>query len=226
MVTATSSASTTTTSLLIFLGVAAVTSFLAIASEAKKQESKTLHRGVGRKLSEVEKYVSTSIHVNMPPARRMGITVDQVILRSDEQEGFVSLSMPIRGNTNVHGSAFAGSLYSVCVLSAWYTLVIHLRDTWDEELLNQCTVVVQSAEINYKRPVWNTDDNEFIIATSFLPTKDDAWKAFVKNLEETRKTTCNISGEIKIVGRKPATTVKAVEFKALLCVMLPKLPGE
>jgi thioesterase domain-containing protein len=214
---------TSTTSVLVFLGVAAVATLLTIKRRAKKQESKTVHRKTGRVLTEEEQYVSHSIRVNMPPARRMGITVEEVKLRTNEIEGFVALSMPIKGNTNVHGTAFAGSLYSTCVLSAWYNLVCHLRATWDEELLNKSTVVVQSAEISYKHPVWNTEQNEYVVATTFLSSKNEEWEAFISKLEETRKTTCGISGELKCFGGKDsAITVKAVEFKAVLCVMLPR----
>jgi thioesterase domain-containing protein len=217
------SSGTTTISIVLFLGVAAVTTVLASISKAKKQESKTVHQKTGRLLTDEEQYVSHSIRVNMPPARRMGITVEEVKLRANEIEGYVSLSIPVKGNTNVHGSAFAGSLYSVCVLSAWYNLVCHLRATWDEELLNKATVVVQSAEVSYKHPVWNTEQNECIVATSFLSSKDKEWEAFISKLEETRKTTCGISGEIQcFVGKDPSTTVKAVEFKAVLCVLLPR----
>jgi thioesterase domain-containing protein len=131
--------------------------------------------------------------------------------------------MPIKGNTNVHGTAFAGSVYSACVLSAWYTLVCHLRATWDEELLNKSTVVVQSAVINYKHPVWNTEQNEYLVAATFLSSKDKEWEAFIAKLEETRKTTFGISGQVKCFGGKDsATTVKAVEFKAVLCVLMPR----
>ena len=231
--------------ILIFIGVAAVASLLAVASEAKKHQSRTLHPRTGRLLSEVEQYVAASIRVNMPPARRMGITVDQVNLRhrqgdeissftKDEVEGSVSLSMPIKGNTNIHGTAFAGSLYSLCVLSAWYNLVCHLRATLGDEILEKATVVAQSAEIAYKKPIWNTRANEYIVATSFLSSGDKEWDGFVSLLQETGKITCNISGEIRIQTGKPSSssssvveeegteTAKAVEFKALLCVLLPR----
>jgi len=165
------------TDLLLFVSIAAVASFLW----AKKQKEKTLHSKSGRILSPEEQYVADSIRVNMPPARRMGITVEQVILRSEDtavDEGSVSLSMPIKGNTNVHGTAFAGSLYSLCVLSAWYTLVIHLRNPLGDNSLDNATVVVKSSEIQYKKPLWNIEDNQMIVATSFLASGEEAWKGF------------------------------------------------
>jgi len=218
------------TDLLLFVSIAAVASFLW----AKKQKEKTLHSKSGRILSPEEQYVADSIRVNMPPARRMGITVEQVILRSEDtavDEGSVSLSMPIKGNTNVHGTAFAGSLYSLCVLSAWYTLVIHLRNPLGDNSLDNATVVVKSSEIQYKKPLWNIEDNQMIVATSFLASGEEAWKGFLKQLHEKGKTTCGINGEIRIKTTNNNSdsdalsnsreTVVAVEFKATLCVMLP-----
>lgn len=216
--------------ILVFLGVAAVASLFVLAAEARQHRTRNSHPKTGRAYSQVEQYVAKSIRVNMPPARRMGITVDQVLLRSkSEDEGSVSLCMPIKGNTNIHGTAFAGSLYSLCVLSAWYNLVCHLRDTIGDDALEQLTVVAQSAEIFYKKPIWNVKANEYIAATSFLQSGNNAWEGFLSVLSEEGKITCGISGEIcipapKKPGSEKATTVavKAVEFKALLCVMLPR----
>lgn len=237
--------------ILVFIGVATVVSLLTVAAEVKKRHSRTLHQKTSRALSEVEQYVANSIRVNMPPARRMGITVEQVNLRhrkgetassstansSAAEEGTVSLRMPIKGNTNIHGTAFAGSLYSLCVLSAWYNLVCHLRATLGDEVLDTLTVVAQSAEISYKKPVWNIKANEHIVATSFLTSGDNGWDGFVNVLKESGKITCNIAGEIRIPTGKPASTASssgeaakdispetttAVEFRALLCVMLPR----
>ena len=275
-----SSSNNTHTGILVFLGVAAAASLLAASAAAQKKQRHKTHRKTGRALSEVEQYVADSIRVNMPPARRMGITVDRVNLRNrqevdvkdgddvfrdamssiadapipapepapspapapapilsvEEEEGSLSLSMPIKGNTNIHGSAFAGSLYSLCVLSAWYNLVCHLRATLGDNVLDKATVVVKSAEIAYKKPIWAVAANEYVVATSFLSSKNKDWSDFIDLLQETGKITCNISGEISITekvkvkegeeGEGEETSVVAVEFKALLCVLLPRPDGE
>lgn len=223
--------------LLVFLGVAAAgASLLAAAVEAKIRHQRSRraasHPRTGRPFSDVEQYVAESIRVNMPPARRMGITVDRVILRSnsqEEEEGSVSLCMPIKGNTNIHGTAFAGSLYSLCVLSAWYTLVCHLRYNTrrGSGYFEQApTVVAKSAEISYEKPVRNIKANEYIVATAFLESSGDnnaSWEGFLSVVKQKGKATYSISGEICIpVPAKEVATVKAVEFKALLCVMLPR----
>lgn len=266
----------THTGILVFLGVAAAASLLAASAATQKQQRRKTHRKTGRALSEVEQYVADSIRVNMPPARRMGITVDRVNLRNrqeeeevdgdeifkdamssiapsspapapapspapillpvEEEEGSLSLSMPIKGNTNIHGTAFAGSLYSLCVLSAWYNLVCHLRATLGDDVLDQATVVAKSAEIAYKKPIWAVAaNNEYVVATSFLSSKNKDWSDFIELLQETGKITCNISGEISITEKveegnegeeSEETSVVAVQFKALLCVLLPRPDGE
>jgi hypothetical protein len=63
-----SGTTSTTTCILVFLGVAAVATLLAIERKAKKQESKAIHHKTGRVLTAEEQYVSHSIRVNMPPA--------------------------------------------------------------------------------------------------------------------------------------------------------------
>lgn len=60
----------------------------------------------------------------------------------------VEISAPLDGNYNVHGTGFAGSLYSCASLAAW-SLTTHLieRNAIDAD------VVMSRAEIRYKHPV-------------------------------------------------------------------------
>ena len=234
----TTPSTTSSRGLIVFVGIATVASLLSVFYKQRKDREKKIHRRTGRTLTEAEEYVARSIRVNMPPARRMGITVENVVLRQQaqgqDQQGSVSLSMPIQGNTNIHGSGFAGSLYSVCVLSAWYTLVMHLRQSLGDEILEKATVVIKSAEISYRHPVWKTSNNEYIVATSYLSSNDAEWEIFLSKLKDTGKTTCNISGEIIIYKKlsqssngtkkdatEDETTVRAVEFKGVLCALIP-----
>jgi hypothetical protein len=112
---------------------------------------------------------------------------------------------------------------------------MHLRQSIGDEILEKATVVVKSAEISYRHPVWSIPDNEYIVATSYLSSNDAEWEIFLTKLKDTGKTTCNISGEIiihkkstqRINGAKTdattedEATVRAVEFKGLLCALLP-----
>ncbi len=60
----------------------------------------------------------------------------------------IRVSAPLEPNVNIHGTGFAGSLYSLAVLSGW-ALCMHLIETLglDAEL------VVGKAEIRYRAPV-------------------------------------------------------------------------
>ncbi|HEX6996932.1 MAG TPA: YiiD C-terminal domain-containing protein [Gammaproteobacteria bacterium] len=55
---------------------------------------------------------------------------------------------PLAANINVHGTAFAGSLFSVCVLTAWGRLWLALRAHG-----LAARIVVTDSRINYRRPV-------------------------------------------------------------------------
>lgn len=60
----------------------------------------------------------------------------------------IRVGAPLEPNVNIHGTGFAGSLYSLAVLSGW-ALCMHLIDVLglDAEL------VVGKAEIRYRAPV-------------------------------------------------------------------------
>ncbi len=58
-------------------------------------------------------------------------------------------SIQVRGggqkNINVHGTAFAGSLYTVCTLAAWGLVTSHLPE--------QASLVMAEGTIRYRKPV-------------------------------------------------------------------------
>jgi thioesterase domain-containing protein len=60
----------------------------------------------------------------------------------------IRVTAPLQPNVNIHGSGFAGSIYSVAVLTGW-ALCTHILDQYqiDAEL------VVAKAEIKYRTPV-------------------------------------------------------------------------
>ena len=60
----------------------------------------------------------------------------------------IRVSAPLEPNVNIHGTGFAGSLYSLAVLTGW-ALCMHLIDSFglDAEL------VVGKGEIRYRAPV-------------------------------------------------------------------------
>ena len=60
----------------------------------------------------------------------------------------IQVAAPLEPNINIHGTGFAGSIYSVGVLTGW-TLCTHIM----EELGIEAELVVARAEIRYRAPV-------------------------------------------------------------------------
>ena len=61
-------------------------------------------------------------HREIPIVAAMGMTVD----RYDGSS--LTVRAPIQPNRNVHGTTFAGSLYSACVLTGWGAIWLALRE--------------------------------------------------------------------------------------------------
>jgi len=60
----------------------------------------------------------------------------------------IQVVAPLEPNINIHGTGFAGSIYSVGVLTGW-ALCTHIMD----ELGIEAELVVAGAEIRYRAPV-------------------------------------------------------------------------
>jgi thioesterase domain-containing protein len=60
----------------------------------------------------------------------------------------IRVTAPLEPNINIHGTGFAGSIYSLGVLTGW-TLCTHIMD----ELGIEAELVVARAEIRYRAPV-------------------------------------------------------------------------
>lgn len=63
-------------------------------------------------------------------------------------ENAISVHAPLGPNINIHGTGFAGSIYSLAVLTGW-ALVTHITASRNID----CELVVSRAEIRYLRPV-------------------------------------------------------------------------
>src|ERR1700691_218032 len=82
------------------------------------------------------------LHERIPLTRALGCQV----VAADR--GGVHLRAPLEPNINMHGTAFAGSLASLSLLSGWIWVVAALRDCGE-----QAAVVVSRCEIAYLEPV-------------------------------------------------------------------------
>jgi thioesterase domain-containing protein len=81
-------------------------------------------------------------HRDIPLAAAMGICVQSY------DGAVLAARAPLPPNRNVHGTAFAGSLFSLCVLTGWGTTWLKLR----ERGLTG-TIVVAESRIQYRKAV-------------------------------------------------------------------------
>jgi thioesterase domain-containing protein len=83
-----------------------------------------------------------NIHSNIPLSEAMQFTIAELDSRS------ILVRAPLPPNVNVHGTGFAGSIYSIAVLAGW-ALCTHIM------ALNQMAgdLVVAGAEIKYRAPI-------------------------------------------------------------------------
>jgi len=66
----------------------------------------------------------------------------------DLSQDAIHVAAPLEPNINIHGTGFAGSIYSVGVLTGW-ALCTHILD----ELGLEAELVVARAQIRYRAPV-------------------------------------------------------------------------
>lgn len=85
------------------------------------------------------------IRATIPLAAAMRFSIGELDL------DHIRVSAPLEPNVNIHGTGFAGSLYSLAVLSGW-ALCMHLIETLELD----AELVVGRAEIRYRAPVRGT----------------------------------------------------------------------
>lgn len=91
---------------------------------------------------------------------------------------------PLPPNVNVHGTGFAGSIYSIAVLAGW-ALCTHIMNVRNME----GDLVVASAEIKYRAPV----TGEILCRSE---ASEEACQAFQSNFENNGKGRLILSVEV------------------------------
>lgn len=86
--------------------------------------------------------LQATIRESIPLSESMQFSIDSLDLDG------IQVSAPLEPNVNIHGTGFAGSIYSVAVLTGW-ALCTHIIN----ELELDAELVVGSAEIRYRAPV-------------------------------------------------------------------------
>ena len=83
-----------------------------------------------------------TIRESIPLSQAMEFSIDVLDLDG------IRVSAPLEPNINIHGTGFAGSIYSVAVLTGW-ALCTHIMQVLEID----AELVVGSAEIRYQSPV-------------------------------------------------------------------------
>ena len=110
-------------------------------------------------------------------------------------ENSITVSGGAEQNLNVHGTAFAGSLYAVATLAAWGLVQSQLPANAD--------LVLAKGEIRYLKPVVGD-----IVAQCHI--ESEAFKAFLSALQQKGKARLTATATI------PAANGNGAEFKGLL----------
>ena len=84
----------------------------------------------------------SKVHSNIPISRQM----EFAIITLDTES--INTRAPLEPNINIHGTGFAGSLYSLAILTAWS----YASYLIDQNGLN-AELVIGSGKIRYKSPI-------------------------------------------------------------------------
>ena len=117
---------------------------------------------------------------------------DYLGLRVDEYDGkSLTLYAPLGPSLNDKLTAFGGSLYCVCVMSAWG--MVYLKTL--ERGINGANIMVSNANITYRAPV-----DTAIRAVCNSPV-DDSMEKFFCHFEEKGKAKIKLTSRIEIDGK-------------------------
>ena len=125
------------------------------------------------------KTLERTLHSEVPLTEKMGLRVEE----HDENE--LLLHADFEPNINIHGTAFGGSLYSICAVTCWGML--HLRFE-EEGIPAHC--VLGRADIVYLLPVKGD-----IKARCRLP-EDGSVAQMLQNLKSGQKSRIELKAEI------------------------------
>jgi thioesterase domain-containing protein len=115
-------------------------------------------------------------------------------------DGTLAIQAALEPNINVHGTAFAGSLYAICALACWGAIWLQLRQ---RGLTG--SILLAQAHISYTRPVAET----LHCQCRFDPV---AQQAQLLRLTESGKSRFVLESEILVQGQS------AVRFEGRFAV--------
>jgi thioesterase domain-containing protein len=109
-------------------------------------------------------------HREIPISRAMDVRVARY---ADDRLDVVAAFAP---NRNLHGTAFAGSLYAVCVLTGWGAAWLALQSAGVS-----AHIILHTAEIRYSRPVLGDIHCSCELASAAIAPPIDALRALGKS---------------------------------------------
>lgn len=114
-----------------------------------------------------------TIHTTIPISQHMGFTIVSLA----EQQ--IEVSAPLPNNINIHGTAFAGSIYTVATLTAWALVYSILQQAGSDAEL-----VLGTAHIKYRAAIKTGLNCQTRISTTdcanFLQKLDQSGRSRIK----------------------------------------------
>lgn len=129
-------------------------------------------------MSLYKQQLQEKIHSTIPISEKMGYEVVEISATA------IDTRAPLQLNINIHQTGFAGSLYSIAVLTAWtlchHAITLHRLDA---------SLVIAKADINYSRPV--ESDVE-----CHCEAEQDRMKNFIETLQQGMRAKLNLEVSI------------------------------
>lgn len=133
---------------------------------------------------EQARMLEETLHQEVPLTRHMGVRVE------DHDGRELVIKAGLEPNINIHGTAFGGSLYSICAVTCWGLL--HLQS---EEAGLDVHSVLGQAEVSYHLPVRGE-----IECRCRLPD-DETFGPYLQSLREGNKARIRMTAEVLVDGQ-------------------------
>jgi len=138
-------------------------------------------------LAVLSKELELTWHRDIPLAAAMSIGV------ADYDGRTLTVRAPLPPNRNLHGSAFAGSLFSTCVLTGWGATWLALRE---QDLAG--VIVIADSGIHYRKPV----EGDLVCRCTPEP---DPLRSGLRQFKSTGRATFDLICAIDIGGKRAVT---------------------
>ena len=135
--------------------------------------------------SNLKNELQNKLHNEILPTKTLDFRVDKLDGKS------LSLTAPLEANINDKGTAFGGSIASLCTITGWSMcwVIAKLKDI-------ECDMVVYESSMSYSRPI--TKDFEAVVS---FPTVEDIERIKIK-MDEKNKATIELEVIISENGKE------------------------